>query len=89
MRIAEIARVALMSIKQDDERPPIESSGRDENGPLRDDPEHAHAFYLPEDADDDGLIDHLVIVDCRRTLASAKWRLDRLTKLWIEHGLCL
>ena len=86
LRIAEIARVALMSIKQDDERPPIELSGRDENGPLRDDPEHAHAFYLPEDADSDGLIDHLIVY-CRRGFsASAKWRLDRLTKLWIGHG---
>jgi CRISPR-associated protein Csb2 len=86
LRIAEIARAALMSIKQDDERPPIELSGRDENGPLRDDPEHAHAFYLPEDADGDGLIDHLIVY-CRRGFsARAKWRLDRLTKLWIEHG---
>src|SRR6185312_14676622 len=86
LRIAEIARAALMSIKQDDERPPIELSGRDENGPLRGDPEHAHAFYLPEDADGDGLIDHLVVY-CRRGFsARAKWRLDRLTRLWIEHG---
>jgi CRISPR-associated protein Csb2 len=86
LRIAEIARAALMSIKQDDERPPIELSGRDENGPLRNDPEHAHAFYLPEDADGDGLIDHLIVY-CRRGFsARAKWRLDRLTKLWIEHG---
>ncbi len=86
LRIAEIARAALMSIRQDDERPPIELSGRDENGPLRDDPEHTHAFYLPEDADGDGLIDHLIVY-CRRGFsARAKWRLDRLTKLWIEHG---
>jgi CRISPR-associated protein Csb2 len=85
LRIAEIARVALMSVNQD-ERPPIELSGRDENGPLRNDPEHAHAFYLPEDADGDGLIDHLIVY-CRRGFsARAKWRLDRLTKLWIEHG---
>jgi CRISPR-associated protein Csb2 len=86
LRVAEIARVALMSIKQGDERPPIELSGRDDNGPLRDDPEHAHAFYLPEDADGDGLIDHLIVYSRRGFSARAKWRLDRLTKLWLEHG---
>jgi CRISPR-associated protein Csb2 len=86
LRIAEIARVALMSGRKDGEPPPAEFSGRDENGPLRDDSEHAHAFYLPEDADGDGLIDHLVVY-CRRGFSTrAKQRLDRLTKLWIEHG---
>jgi CRISPR-associated protein Csb2 len=86
LRIAEIARVALISITQDDQRPPIELSGRDENGPLRGNPGHAHAFYLPEDADGDGLIDHLIVY-CRHGFSPrAKWRLDRLTRLWIEHG---
>jgi CRISPR-associated protein Csb2 len=69
-----------------DERPPVELSGRDEDGPLRNDPAHAHAFYLPEDADGDGLIDH-VIVYCRLGFSdAARLCLDRLTKLWIEHG---
>jgi hypothetical protein len=36
-------------------------SGRDGSGkPLRD-PEHAHAFFLPEDHEQDGFIDHLVL----------------------------
>lgn len=86
LRIAEIARAALMSKFKEDDRPPVELSGRDENGPLRDDPAHAHAFYLPEDADGDGLIDHLVVY-CRRGFsARARWGLDGLAKLWIEHG---
>lgn len=82
LRIGEIARWALMS---GTDVPPPELSGRDENGPLRDDPAHAHAFFLPEDADDDGLIDHLIVY-CRRGFSSeARRRLDRLTRLWIER----
>jgi CRISPR-associated protein Csb2 len=54
LRIAAIARWALIRRKGGTETP-AELLGRDANGPLRDDPEHAHAFYLPEDADRDGL----------------------------------
>jgi CRISPR-associated protein Csb2 len=84
LRIAEIARRALMSIG--DTEVPVELCGRDENGALRDDPSHRHAFYLPEDADQDGLIDHLVVY-CRLGFSpEARHRLDRLTRIWIEHG---
>jgi CRISPR-associated protein Csb2 len=86
LRIAEVARAALMSIKIGDERPPIELSGRDDAGPLKSDSEHTHAFYLPEDADNDGLLDHLIVYCHRGFSARAKERLDRLTTLWIEHG---
>lgn len=83
LKIGEITRRALMS---GNGVPPFELSGRDENGPLRDDPAHAHAFYLPEDADGDGLIDHLIIY-CRRGFSDeARRRLDRLTRLWIGHS---
>lgn len=83
LMIAEILRWALMSGAG---VPPVEFSGRDENGPLRDDPSHGHAFYLPEDADSDGLIDHLTIY-CRLGFSTeARRRLDRLTRLWWEHG---
>jgi CRISPR-associated protein Csb2 len=89
LRIAEVARAALMSKFKSaggERRPPVEISGRDEEGPLRDDPEHAHAFYLPEDADGDGLIDHLIVY-CRRGFsARARRGLDSLTRLWIAHG---
>jgi CRISPR-associated protein Csb2 len=85
LRVAEIARMALNSIKQDDEVPPIELR-YDGSAPSKGDPEQEYAFYLPEDADGDGLIDHLIVY-CRQGFSSrAKWRLDRLTKLWIEHG---
>jgi CRISPR-associated protein Csb2 len=85
LRIAEITRVALMS-RSDGERPPIELTGRNDEGPLRDDPAHAHAFYLPEDANSDGFIDH-IIVYCRLGFSdSARRSLDGLMRLWIEHG---
>ena len=83
LKIAEVTRWALMS---GNGVPPVELSGRDDGGPLRADPAHAHAFYLPEDADGDGLIDHVVIY-CRYGFSDeARHRLDRLTRLWIEHG---
>ncbi len=83
LRIGEIARWALMSGKG---VPPPELSGRDEDGPLRDDPAHAHAFFLPEDADGDGLIDHLIVY-CRHGFSGeARRRLDRLSRLWLARG---
>jgi CRISPR-associated protein Csb2 len=84
LRIAEVTRLALMGIGADDV--PVELSGRDDGGPLRDDPIHRHAFYLPEDADGDGLIDHLIVY-CRLGFSdAARRRLDRLTRLWINRG---
>lgn len=83
LRIGELARLALMSGSGS---PPQGFSGRGDNGPQRDDPAHAHAFFLPEDADADGLIDHLIVY-CRRGFsAEARRRLDRLTRLWLAHG---
>lgn len=82
LRIGELARAALMSGGD----PPQEFSGRDTEGPRRDDPAHAHSFFLPEDADGDGLIDHLIVY-CRLGLSKeARQRLDRLTRLWLAHG---
>lgn len=41
---------------------------------------------LPEDADGDGLIDHLIVY-CRHGFSrAARWRLDRLNRLWLIHG---
>jgi CRISPR-associated protein Csb2 len=85
LKIAEVARLAAMS-KFGGEQPPIELTGRNDDGPLRDDASHAHAFYLPEDADGDGLIDHLVVY-CRLGFSDpARRALDRLTALWLAHG---
>ncbi|MBL8660023.1 MAG: type I-U CRISPR-associated protein Cas5/Cas6 [Rhodospirillales bacterium] len=85
LKIAEIARWALIRSEDGVQTPP-ELLGRDANGPLRDDPEHAHAFYLPEDADGDGAIDHLIVY-CRKGFSDeARRRLDRLNRLWLAHG---
>jgi CRISPR-associated protein Csb2 len=83
LKIGEIARAALMAGGGD---PPREFSGRDSDGPQRNDAGHAHAFFLPEDADGDGLIDHLIVY-CRLGFSvEGRRRLDRLTRLWLAHG---
>ena len=66
-------------------RAPSVISGRDEAGrPLRED-SHSHAFFLPEDADDDGRIDHLVVFAEGGFDADSRRALDRVTRLWFER----
>lgn len=80
--IAAVLRRALMS----GGFPPREFSGHGADGPLRADPAHAHAFFLPEDADGDGLIDHLTVY-CRRGFSDdALRRLHQLRRLWWSDG---
>lgn len=77
VRIADILRRALMS----GGFPPLELSGHDKDGASRD-PAHGHAFFLPEDTDRDGLIDHLTVY-CRLGFSDdALERLRRLRWLW-------
>ena len=62
---------------------PPEISGRDGEGkPLRD-PAHAHAFWLPEDADGDGWIDHVSVFIASGMSDDIRARLDRITRLWL------
>ncbi len=64
--------------------PPV-ISGRDaQNRPLKD-AEHRHAFWLPEDADGDGEIDHVVVYAQAGFDRDVRSKLDRLTRLWIER----
>lgn len=57
IRIGNLLRLALMSLASDS--PPEILTGKNSDGdPLR--RGHAHSFFLPEDADGDGLVDHLV-----------------------------
>ena len=61
--IAEVFRSALMARFSNlgGARAPQVLSGRDEQGaPLRNG-KHGHAFFLPEDADGDGRLDHLIL----------------------------
>ena len=95
VRIGELMRTAALSKfgwEQDSRtghrRPlaPPEISGRGEgNKPLRD-AHHSHAFWLPEDADGDGLIDHVCVYASTGFDDRARAALDRLTRLWLRTG---
>lgn len=62
---------------------PWQVSGRDgHNRPIRD-PEHPHAFWLPEDADDDGWIDHVTVFIAGGINREIRSRLERITRIWI------
>ncbi|MCY4484393.1 MAG: type I-U CRISPR-associated protein Csb2 [Spirochaetaceae bacterium] len=62
---------------------PREISGRGSgNSPLRD-AHHSHAFWLPEDADGDGLIDHVCVYAADGFDTRVRANLDRLTRLWL------
>ncbi|MFD2182976.1 type I-U CRISPR-associated protein Csb2 [Rhodoplanes azumiensis] len=61
-------------------------SGHGEDGrPLRGG-DHRHAFWLPEDADGDGEIDHVVVYAKDGFDAHVRGRLDRVTRLWTERA---
>ena len=68
---------------------PWQISGRDEgNRPLRD-PSHPHAFWLPEDAHDDGWIDHIVVYIAGGMDRNIRSRLDRITRIWLGSRTAL
>ena len=89
VKIGELIRLAALARFGRTEtgrwRAPPVISGRDENGrPLKEDT-HTHAFFLPEDADDDGRIDHLVVFAQGGFDADSRRALDRVTRLWLER----
>ena len=62
-------------------RAPWQISGRDaDNRPLKD-PLHAHAFWLPEDADSDGWIDHISVFIGEGIDATIRSKFDQVTCL--------
>lgn len=64
---------------------PWQISGRGVDGcPLRD-RTHRHAFWLPEDADSDGLIDHVSVFIPDGINRDIQAKLDRITRLWLER----
>jgi CRISPR-associated protein Csb2 len=83
VKVGEVFRRALMSRV---EAPiPAVLSGRDESGkPLRD-PQHAHAFFLPEDHDGDGFIDHLVLFARPGLPRTVRRAAEGLHTLWIAN----
>lgn len=62
---------------------PPEVSGRDSDGRPLMDPRHAHAFWLPEDADGDGRIDHVSVFIGGGIRDDVRAKLDRITRLWL------
>ena len=62
---------------------PREISGRSADGEPLKDPAHAHAFWLPEDADDDGWIDHVSVFIAGGIDDAVRAKLDRITRLWL------
>ena len=58
------------------------SGRRDGNRPIRD-PGHPHAFWLPEDANDDGRIDHLVVYIAGGMNDHVRSGLDSVTRIWL------
>ena len=62
---------------------PWQISGRDADGNRLRDPLHTHAFWLPEDADLDGLIDHVSVFIAGGIDDGIRAKLDRITRLWI------
>lgn len=62
---------------------PWQISGRDTDGNRLNDPAHVHAFWLPEDADSDGLIDHVSVFIANGIDDNVRAKLDRITRLWL------
>jgi len=91
IKIAEIMRLATMAQfgwenvdgKRRPNAPPVISGYGADGKPLREDT-HSHAFWLPEDADGDGEIDHIVVYAAGGFDDSCRRALDRVTRLWIE-----
>ena len=87
MRRAALARFGWEQNSQTGRSRPLappDISGRDADGrPLRD-AEHTHAFWLPEDADGDGRIDHVSVYVAAGLAPHVRAALDRITRLWIR-----
>ena len=92
VRIGELMRLAALSQfgwRYDSAKgrkipkAPRQISGRDTDGNLLKDPAHVHAFWLPEDADSDGLIDHVSVFIANGIDDTVRAKLDRITRLWL------
>jgi CRISPR-associated protein Csb2 len=85
VKIGEVFRLAVMA-RMEGEIPAV-ISGREASGKPSHDPEHGHAFFLPEDHDRDGFIDHLVLYIREGLPPEVASALDKLRSLWIAaHG---
>ena len=85
MRRAALARFGWQTDDAGNRRPlaPREISGRGADGEPLKDPSHRHAFWLPEDADGDGWIDHVSVFVSGGMNREIQARLDGITRLWL------
>lgn len=58
-------------------------SGRNSDGRPMKVPSHAHAFWLPEDADNDGWIDHISVSIADGIDNKVRGKLDQIYRLWL------
>ena len=68
-------------------RAPWQISGRQADGQPVSNPAHPHAFWLPEDADSDGWIDHISVYIQSGIDDDIRAHLDRITRLWLPPKL--
>lgn len=85
VRVGEWLRLAVLGkvgeLLGRDQIPPVLSGHNlPENGC------HGHAFYLPEDADGDGLIDHLVVHVPQGVDGPSQRAVGQLARLWNRDG---
>ncbi len=95
IRVGEILRLAALAQFGWEENPetgrkkpraPQVVSGRDSQGkPLRD-PSHGHAFWISEDVDLDGEVDHLIVYIPGGMDNRVREGLDRLIRLWLPEN---
>jgi CRISPR-associated protein Csb2 len=89
LRMGELVRAAAIKAADrigngDDDGVPPEISGHG----IPDDGNHQHAFYLPEDANDDGFIDHILVHAPGGLSRRAVAAFDEVSRrgLWIRNG---
>ncbi len=92
VKIGELMRLATLAQfgwKKDEAKgrsipcAPWQISGRGTDGQPLADSQHTHAFWLPEDADSDGWVDHISVYIKTGIDNDVRARLDRLTRLWL------
>lgn len=84
VRIGEIARMAAIRKAEQANGGHVPPALSGHNLPAGN--RHGHAFYLPEDADGDGHIDHILIHAADGLTAEAIRALDRITRMWERDG---
>ncbi len=87
MRLAALSQFGWINTPDGERKPgaPWQISGRDSEGKPISDPSHPHAFWLPEDADGDGMIDHISVFVASGLPPEVQRRLERLRRLWLRR----